>query len=261
MEKRSRTGSGLVTKNYILEKIVARLQRALGENLVYIISSGSAGLGVLIHGWSDIDFVIIIRKMTLNNKLVIARILQEIQRKYKVKLGGLVITIKELRNPDIPLVSLDGKILQTILELDRGKQVMIFGKKPLIYFRPDRKQVRKWSLNSIGQILWLHRRNILKRNFNREKTPQEQIEQSIHYALNITKLAIQFFRGRTCYSDEQLLNHSSKMFPTYLIKDLKRIISYKSNWPDSIKTESWLKILNIIDNYIEKCSSYVFKKV
>jgi len=261
MEKRNKVGSGPVTKNYILGKIVAELKKALGENLIYVISSGGVGSGVLIPGWSDLDFIVVIRKMTLNNKLIIAYIFQEIQKKYKVKLGGLAISVKEFRSPNIPLISLDGKVLQTILELGKGKQVMIFGKRPLIYFHPDREQIRKWSLNSIGQILWLHRRNILKKSFNTKTAFQEQIKQSIHYALNITKLAIQFFRGRTCYSDEQFLKYSGNVFPTHLIECLKKIISYKSNWPDSIKDKNWLKILNIVDDYIEKCSSYVFKKV
>ncbi len=261
MGKRNKAGSELVAKNYILEKIVAKLQKALRRNLVYIISSGSVGSGILIPDWSDIDFIVVTRNMTLNNKLIIARTLQEIQRKYKVKLGGLAIPIKELESPEAPLVSLDGKVLQTILELSKGKQVVAFGKKPLTCFRPDKTQVRKWSLNSIGQILWLHRRNILRNDFYKKRVLRDQIKQSLHYALNITKLAIQLLKGRTCYSDEQLLGYAGKVFPTYLIKDLKKIISYKNNWPNSIRIKNRLKILNIIDSYIEKCSNYVFKKV
>ncbi|MGC9048920.1 MAG: nucleotidyltransferase domain-containing protein [Patescibacteria group bacterium] len=245
----------------IFGDIARNIFKNVKENFICLITSGSIQLGQALPGWSDLDFIVVVKNLNFATKIKLNKLFKDIERYYRIKVGGVAVSIDELIKPEILIQRLEGKVLQSLLELQRGRQKLYFLKRnfkcPFCLIL-NKKQIKAFTLNEIGRIFALYRRLILRSDLQSKDGLVRLLKQSISYSIIITKLAIQYFSGITCCSDKLILEQAIKMFPKKLVKQFKKILIFKAKWPGSNKIKDQL---NEVDQYLESFLFYVFKRV
>lgn len=245
----------------VFSNIARDIFKSIGKNFICLVTSGSVQLERALPCWSDLDFIVVCRRLDFITKIKLNKLFKNIKKNFRMKVGGVAISIDELTGSKILTSRLEGKILQSLLELQHGQQKLYyFGKKTRypIHLTLNKKQIKTFTLNEIGRILALYRRLILRSDLQNKTNLMRVIKQSINYSIIMTKLAVQYFNDITCYSDEMILEQMMEIFPKNLVRQFKKILIFKIKWPENKKIKDKL---NDIDEYLETFSSYVFEKI
>ena len=111
--------------NKIKSSIVNKLLDTLNENLVAVILSGSFP-NLFKKGWSDIDLLIVVRKLDFNSKLKLAQVITKFENDTGLHYGTNVITKKEFLAPKFPEILLESKTLQCLIDLIKYPERIIY---------------------------------------------------------------------------------------------------------------------------------------
>jgi len=244
-----------ILKNYLINIF----KKALRNNLVAIILTGSLPNKYFKKWWSDVDILIIVEKLNISTKQKIAQIKNLLEEKEGRHFGINIIDKLDATNPVMPDISLDGKTLQTLLEANKCPQNIIYINKDIKLYCPRKIDIKKYSLSNIGMLLLRNRRNLSKKILKNIKDYKTITSKEMRAANIITKLAIQYFSGYTCKNDKDLLIKSNQIMDDFNFNNLQ-IINEKINDWEKLTIEDLKNILEKTNNYIEKFSCYVFKK-
>jgi len=244
-----------ILKNYL----ISIFKKALGSNLIAIILTGSLPNKYFKKWWSDIDILIIVKKLDISTKQKIAQIKNLLEEKEGRHFGINIIDKLSATNPVMPNISLDGKTLQTLLEANKYPQNIIYINKDIMLYCPRKIDIKNYSLSNIGMLLLRNRRNLSKKVPKNIEDYKAITSKEMRAANIITKLAIQYFSGYTCKNDKDLLKKSNQIMDDFDFNTLKIINKKINNW-ESLTIEDLEDILEKTNNYIEKFSCYVFKK-
>lgn len=93
-------------------KFYKEIKNILQDNLMLFMVTGSAGIGKIHEGWSDIDILIVTKSYIIDD----IRKIQEVIRKLSdIKIGTTIYSQKEFENNMI-----DGKTMYSLLNLYRN---------------------------------------------------------------------------------------------------------------------------------------------
>ena len=247
--------------NKVNKSVVERLKNKLDSNLFAVISTGSVASKNYKKSWSDIDILIIVTKIDFKTKKIIAEIISALGQKLKQRFGINVISKEEAENPRLPNQSLEGKTLQTLLDLTRSPERIIFcrDKGPKLYC-PNKEEIKKYSLSNIAMLLLNNRRNLTTQIPQTLEEYKYMVEKTIRLAFIITKLAVQYFSLNNCTTNRDIIDKAEKLFKDFDFGALKRNLRTIDWWNETNNYSRLEKILQLTDNFIEKFSHYVFKK-
>ena len=205
--------------------------------------------------------MIVVEKTDLKAKRIIAEVISGLSKKFKQHFGINVISKNNSENPILPAQSLDGKTLQTLLNLKINPDRMLFCKikKPKFYC-PNKKEIKQYSLLNIGILFLSNRRNITMQNPKTLSEYKQVVAKTIRLAFIITKLAIQYFNLNNCTTNKNIIDEAQKLFEDFKFDVLKRNLKTINQW-SKMNNYSYLdKTLQLTDDFIEKFSHYVFAK-
>ncbi len=245
----------------IKSSIVNQLLDILGENLVAVILAGSFP-DSFKEEWSDIDLLIVVRKLDLDSKLKLARAITKSEDVMGLHHGINIITEEEFLTPRSPEILLEGKTLQALVNLKKYPERIIYLDKTIDLERvysPNVDTLKQYSLSNIGMFLKRNRRaltTILYTNENKK----ELLKREIRASLIITKLAVQYFTGKPQDKYQDILNQAKLIFPDFNFKVIEDNFHIIEKWQELNNEEEILEIFRRIDEYIEKFTYYVFKK-
>lgn len=248
-------------KEKLLATIVKLVKRKLGVNLTAIILAGSFSTFTYRSHWSDIDILLVIRKIGLRAKRYTALVKKILEKRYQMHFGINIISQKEACRPSLPHLSLDGKTLQAFLEMsvDRGR--MLFSRIPFRnYYIPTRRVVKKYSLLNISLMRLIHRRNITKEQFTTTSTYKKAVAKSMHIAFIILKLTMQYFYGKKYTNIHNTIRNAQKLFPSIDFNVPQKNLFFTKTWKGVNNKQTLRKIYQDTDHFIEELSDYVFKK-
>jgi len=241
------------------KKLISVFKKTLKNNLLGIVLTGSLPNNCFKSWWSDVDVLIIVKKINLLTKQKIAQAKNYLEKKEGRHFGIDVIDKLNATNPTLPEISLSGKTLQTLLEAKNCRQNIIYiGKNTKLYY-PSKKEVERYSLSNIGILSLKNRRSLAEKKLVNINDFKNAASKETRTANIITKLAIQYFSGYTCKNNKEVLIKSRQLFKNFDFTLLDEIDEAINKWQKLNKFE--LKIILIkTTNYIEKFSQYVFKK-
>jgi hypothetical protein len=247
--------------NKIKLSISDTLLDALQENLAAIILAGSFP-DLFKGGWSDIDLLIVVRKIDLDTKLKLACAIAELEHNTGIHHGINVITEEEFLTPNSPEIFLEGKTLQALLDLKKHPERYIYLHKtidPEKIYSPNVDVLKQYSLSNIGMFLKRNRRALTMTLYT-DENKKELLKREIRASLIITKLAVQYSTGNPQGKYQDVLNQAKLIFPDFnfqMIEDNFRIIE---QWHELNDDKEILDIFRRVDGYIEKFTRYVFEK-
>lgn len=247
--------------NKIKLSIVNKLFDALNENLVAIVLAGSFP-DSFKEEWSDIDLLIVVRKLDLDTKLRLARVITKLEDDTKLHHGINVITEEEFLAPKFPEILLEGKTLQALIDLKKYPERVIYLHKTINLekvYSPNVDVLKQYSLSNIGMFLKRNRRTLTTTLYT-DKNKKELLKREIRASLIITKLAVQYSTGNSQGEYHDVLNQAKLIFPGFnfeVIEDNFRIIE---QWHELSDNKEILDIFRRVDEYIEKFTRYVFEK-
>jgi len=248
--------------NKVNQFIIKLLKCALEGNLFAIVSTGSVARGYYKEKWSDIDVLVVAEKLDLKTKGQIATAVNILEKKYKKHFGLNVISKQEFQKPVLPTISMEGKTLQSLLELKMFPNRIIFCKDKSIkniYF-PTKEDVKKYSISNIAMFLLRNRRTLCSQKTKLINDYKNIVTKEMRASFIITKLAIQYFVLHTCVNNEEIEQMAGKVFPDFNFETLKVNLRAINIW-DKTKKRSQLDALLILnDSFIENFSHYVFEK-
>ncbi len=247
--------------NKINKYVVEKLKNKLGSNLFAVISTGSVASKNYKKFWSDVDILIVTIKIDLKTKRTIAEIIDTLSKKIKQRFGINVISKNDARNPKLPSQSLEGKTLQTLLDLKMAPERIIFCKikKPKFYC-PNRKEIKQYSLLNIAMLLLNNRRNVTMQIPKTLKEYKYMVAKTIRLGFIITKLAVQYFNLNNCTTNQSIIDKAKKLFKDFNFDVLKKNLRIINKWNNTNNYFYLERTFQSTDNFIEKFSHYVFKK-
>ena len=247
--------------NKVNNFVVGKVKNKLGSNLFAVISTGSVASKNYKKSWSDIDILIVVMEIDLKTKRIIAETISTLSKKLKQRLGVNVISKEEAENPELSGQSLEGKTLQTLLDLRKAPERIIFCKtEKAKFYCPNKEEIKKYSLSNIAMLLLSNRRNLTTQIPRTLKEYKYMTEKTIHLAFIITKLAIQYFNLNNCTTNQDIIDKAEKLFKDFNFSVLKRNLRVIDRWSETNNHLHLERILQLTDNFIEKFSHYVFKK-
>ncbi len=134
----------------IFENITRNIFRNIRKNFICLLTSGSIQLEQVLPNWSDLDFIVVVKRLNLITKIKLNKLFKKIEKDYRTKVGAVVISIEELTKSQILAQRLEGKVLQALVELQKNRQKIYFVQKfSKRIFCPifDKRQIRMFSLN------------------------------------------------------------------------------------------------------------------
>lgn len=247
--------------NKIKSSIVDKLLGALQENLAAVVLAGSFP-DSFKEKWSDIDLLIVVRKLDLDTKLKLAQVIAKLENDTGLHHGTNVIAEEELFAPRLPEVLLEGKTIQALIDLKKHPERIIYLDKIVdlkkAYF-PNTDTLKQYSLSNIGMFLKRNRRT-LTTTLYADKNKKELLKREIRASLIITKLAVQYFTGEPQNEYQDTLNQAKLIFPDFDFKAIEDNFRIVGKWQELDDDKEILKIFRRIDEYIEKFAHYVFEK-
>ncbi|HBW74305.1 MAG TPA: hypothetical protein DEF59_03530 [Candidatus Magasanikbacteria bacterium] len=234
-------------------ELSARIKERLAENFAYIIGAGSYGIGKDISINSDIDFVLVVHNINYDEKRKINSCFNELKDNYALKIGGVVIS-KNLLNAENPnLLTIDGKIIQSIIEANLGYQ-KIFGCDDRDNLLPkfSESQIREFSFREAGNIYYMYTRIMTRENLS-----ADVLERILHLAIIITKLTVQA-HYKTCVTGQNILDEIKNRMPNDVATRFNDIVRLKNN-QDKYKmtnTDTSSAFFSLIDDHIEYIMGY-----
>jgi 8-oxo-dGTP pyrophosphatase MutT (NUDIX family) len=246
-------------KNKIfVDKMVKDLNKNLKTNLFAIISSGSVNKKNFVEGWSDIDVIIVVRKLRFFEKKKISVILTKLSKMYNIKIGIDVITREEFENPLLPWLTLPGKVLFTLTILKKRPENLLYGKITKRYV-PNKKTIMKYSLYNIWMLLFNLRKRIASEKIDK-KSIRNLVTKEIRIAFIVTKLALQYLTQESYENYEEILENAKREFKDFNFSTLEKNIAFIKKW-NSLRYEDLIKIAKETDLYLEKFVIYFLNKV
>lgn len=250
--------------NKIKAQIVSICQKHLGSNLFAIIFAGSAPTGLFIDDWSDIDLLIGVHEVDLNAKQNVVKIIDNLESATNMHVGTNLVSELDITNPQHPIHKLDGKTLQTLLELNKLPQRLIFidGNSNNLYL-PPQATVKEYSLANIGMFLKRNRRTLIDIDLDSLSTTeiQKMLKKEIRASFIISKLALQYVGQPTSIGYRKVLKQATLIFPDFSFSTLKESLELVSNWSNLTSRTQTIDMLQKVDSYIERFSEYIFLKV
>ncbi len=244
-----------------MTRIVSALQSKIKNNLFAIILNGSLPAGYFRNDWSDVDLVVVVEKLDLKIKQTIAEVKVDLERKYQRHFGINLITLNNGLKPILPSISLDGKVLQTFLEINKYPERVIFlKKKGTIFYLPNKKEIKDYSLSNIAMLLLRNRRTLIGKVPIDFQDYKNMVAKEIRAAFIITKLAIQYFTLYTCKDNAEVTTEAKKIFKDFDFSVLDNSISVIKKWSLLKKRTQLNNTFSLIDKFIEDFTAYVFKK-
>lgn len=248
--------------NKIKSSIVNKMLDTLQGNLVAVVLAGSFP-DSFKKNWSDIDLLIVVRKLDLDTKLKLARVITRLENDIGLHHGINVITEEEFFAPKFPQILLEGKTLQALIDLKKHPERIIYLDKTVDVgkvYSPDVDTLKQYSLSNIGMFLKRNRRTLTTTLYTTENK-KELLKKEIRASLIITKLAVQYFTGEPQSEYRSVLKRAKLVFPDFnfeAIEDNFRIIE---QWQKLDNDKEILRIFHRVDEYIEKFAHYVFEKL
>ncbi len=239
-----------------LAEVVRTAKKSLGTNLVGIIFEGSGARGSYRHGWSDVDVLLVLEKIDTGAKRRIGSLIKEWEEKTGIHHGVNVVTAREITRPRLPVVSLDGKTLQALLELKRHPERLVYLKSAasLRFYVPSPRDIKEYSIANIGMFARKNRRDLTMGNAGEK----ELLRTEIRAAFTMVKLALQAFGA---YSEsEELSTQARKTFSAFdsaFLKVAEGIIRHWSTYNDKRAISA---ALARADRFLEEFSEYVYEK-
>lgn len=247
--------------NKIKLSISDTLLDALQENLAAIILAGSFP-GSFKEGWSDIDLLIVVRKLDFDAKVKLARAIIESENSTKLHHGINVITEEEFLTPKSPETLLEGKTLQALIDLKKYPERVIYLHKTIELekvYSPNVDVLKQYSLSNIGMFLKRNRRALTTTLYT-DKNKKELLKREIRASLIITKLAVQYFTGNPQGKYQDVLNQAKLIFPDFNFRTIEDNFRIIEQWHELNDNKEVLDIFCRVDEYIEKFTRYVFEK-
>lgn len=245
----------------MVANVIRESRKTLTSNLFAVILAGSIARGAYQDGWSDIDVLLVVKKMDLETKNKIAEMVGKLEKKAKVHHGVNIVTTQEITKPSIPTISLDGKTLQALVELQRHPDRLVYIKKGHSgkFYTPSKKGIREYSLANIGMFARKNRRDLTVGHFIRQQKPKEVLKTEIRASLTMVKLAVQYFGE---YSEQMdILGQARKVFPWYDFKFLELAQETIQNWRLLNNEKDIATAVIQADRFIEDFSQYVYREV
>ena len=247
--------------NKIKSNIVNKMLDALQENLTAIILAGNFP-DSFKEGRSDIDLLIVVRKLDFDTKLKLARVITESENNTGLHHGINVITEEEFLETKFPEILLEGKTLQAFIDFKKHPERIIYLDKTIDLekvYSPDINTLKQYSLSNIGMFLKRNRRTLTTTLYT-DKNKKELLKREIKASLIITKLAVQYFTGNPQGKYQDVLNQAKLVFPDFTFEVVEDNFCIIEKWQKLNDDKEILEIFRRVDEFIEKFTRHVFEK-
>lgn len=245
---------------YCLEDIKSFLRKKLKNDLVAIILVGSLLRQIPIKEWTDIDIIIVVQEADFKTKLSVGTVLSQLNKNYKIKIGANIISKEELENPKYPALSLEGKTVQAVYDLNLGLNKILYGKLPQKIFHPTKAILREFCLKNIGTIKLASRKLVEKAPRISDDELKKEVQTNIRSCFIIIKLTLKYLKNIDATTYSNIIANTQKYFKDLDCNDLIEFIELRTQWTKINNKIKLLSILKKTDDIIEYISKFVFSQ-
>jgi len=183
--------------------------------------------------WSDIDIVVIFKDITKRSAADLAKILQQLESRYSIRIDLIQISLKELTDERLAGSFLNSGIINA-LSMRENVSILVFGHVPSVSFTTE--QEKQAAILYIVNTLALFREyliEVLYRN-NLEEHIKTDFKRIIRWVFSIIRASLRLFDIYT-HPYEYSLPFVRQIFPEVDTSLLLKLIRIRKN-------------INIVDN-------------
>lgn len=248
--------------NKIKQSAIEGLTKALGRKLFAIFLTGSASQNSFKTGWSDIDLLVVVDGLDFDAKRSISEIVNYLEKSSSVHHGLNVIDKNELYGPYMPRISLDGKVLQAMIDLKKYPERLIYARENIdvgSVYSPNDVVMKEFSLDNVGIFIRRNRQTLTKTPVDSDDKLKELLKKEIRAALIVTKLSVQHFTNTSQDAYNDAIAQAQVIFPDFDFGALKGAMEVVNSWGTITDREQILTVFRQIDSFLEGFSEYVFR--
>lgn len=245
---------------YCLEDIKSFLSKRLKNDLIAIILVGSLLRQPPVKGWTDIDIIIVAQKANFKTKLLIGTVLSQLYKNYKIKIGANIISKEEVENPKHPALSLEGKTVQAVYDLNLGLNEILYGKLPKKIFHPAKAILKEFCLKNIGTLKLASRKLAEKAPRISDEELKKEVQTNIRSCFIILKLALKYLKNIDAATYSNIIINAKRSFKDLNCNDLIELRKLRTQWMKVNNKIELLSILEKTDDMIEYISKLVFNR-
>ena len=244
----------------IIDQFLRSCRRELRSRLSAVVLSGGLARRDFRVGWSDIDILVVIKELDLKTQTFLSSLKQKVLSRYKVKIGLNVITEAEAVAPRYPEFTIDGKVLQTLWELSRHPERLLYGNTEKL-FVPTPDVVRAYSLLNIPRVLMDSRKALLSATTKTARDLRSLVAAQVRSAFICTKLALQHVeKGEMILDYPDLIRLAQTTFPEFEFTPLVAALRCIEKWPQVNERELG-RLFQRIQRYNQTFPNYFCDKI
>lgn len=245
-----------------IQKIVNVFSQNIGNNLFALISVGSLTTKHYLESWSDIDLIVVFDQISFSDKNTISKIKSRLENTYKKRFGINIITRQEATSPILPVISIDGKTLQGLLDLNTHPERLLFCRESgVVFFVPDSQTIKEYSISNIFMFLRRNRKSLTSDLSSVDVPLKNVTEREIRASFIMTRLAIQYIKGINCSGYKEISETAKELFPHHDSSILSSLEKAIRRWNTIEKQSEIRNLLRNADSYIESLAKYILSVI
>jgi len=236
-----------------LEELINNIIANNPENIETILVYGSLVRdSTVFNEWSDIDIIVVFKDITKRNAIDLAKVLQELETRYSIRIDLTQISLKELTDERLARWFFNSEIINAF-SMRENVSIVVFGCVPSVSFTSE--QEKQAAILYIMNTLALFRRYLVEVLYrdNVEDHIQADLKRIIRWVFSIIRSSLRLFDIYT-HPYEHSIPVVKQIFPELDISLLIQLIHIRKNVNTVDNTSELVqKIETFIEEYVVLC--------
>lgn len=201
---------------------------SLEDNIVSILKGGSASREEIIPGWSDLDYLIVLKKMDFESQAKIRDQKLAAQQKYGIKLGICVVGADELSNSEKTWYRMTFKNMPFLITSETESTVE-YGDDIRNSFELTENMVQKDALNFMSFNFEKFKRKVLDLKLGDNGNLRKTLYDCIKICFSSVKMGVRYF-SNPADSEKPFNDMIMELYPDFDMDTYEHIRSLRINW-------------------------------
>lgn len=230
----------------LINNIIANNPENIETILLY---GGIVRNSKVFNEWSDIDIVVVFKDITKRSAVDLAKVLQQIETRYSIRIDLTQISLKELTDERLARCCFNSEIINA-LSARENVSIVVFGNVPSVSFTPE--QEKQAAILYIMNTLALFRRYLIEVLYrdNVEEHIKADLKRIIRWVFSIIRASLRLFDIYT-HPYEYSLPFVKQIFPEVDTSLLLQLIRIRKNISTVDNTSELVQEIEIfIEEYV-----------
>lgn len=225
----------------------------LGESLELIILEGSANSSSWIEGWSDIDFLIVVKDLSFELQRSLPSLSNKLEREFNTPVSLDAVSLKQITSSELFLCLNQAKTIQAIYEYHLFPSRLVYSKNDSILYKPSKEEILFISLRNVFYFYQEIHKAIQRTLTDDPEDLKSLTRRVLRHLFNLIKFAVQYKSLETPQGRKEIILLAKTAFNYIDLNSIEELSQNIQNWQFvSTKPEILQELLSVTLRYTDK---------